>query len=88
MLACRRDASSSMPSAWLIRRFIDPDAGFVWLSSAADCPKKALGFDFDGAWFTHVGMREAITDDDQLLLVAAGVFEGLLTVFNKAQGSI
>ena len=25
------------------------------------------------------GMREAITDDDQLLLAAAGVFEGLLS---------
>ncbi|MBW8780217.1 MAG: chromate resistance protein, partial [Burkholderiales bacterium] len=27
------------------------------------------------------GMREAITDDDQLMQVAAGVFEGLLTAF-------
>ena len=34
-------------SAWLIRRFIDPDAQFRWLASPADCPKKALGFDFD-----------------------------------------
>ena len=29
------------------------------------------------------GMREAITDDDQLLLAAAGVFEGLLIAFEK-----
>ena len=29
------------------------------------------------------GMREAITDDDQLLLAAAGVFEGLLVAFEK-----
>lgn len=41
-------------SAWLIRRFIDPSARFVWLKTARDCPKKALGFDFDGAAFTHV----------------------------------
>jgi hypothetical protein len=42
-------------SAWLIRRFIDPDARFVWLASAADCPDDALGFDFDHAPFTHIG---------------------------------
>lgn len=44
-------------SAWLIRRFIDPEAQFRWLASPSDCPKKALGFDFDGATFTHVGDR-------------------------------
>jgi hypothetical protein len=44
-------------SAWLIRRFIDPEARFVWLQRAKDCPKKALGFDFDGAEFTHVDSR-------------------------------
>jgi len=42
-------------SAWLIRRFIDPGARFRWLARPADCPKRALGFDFDGATFTHVG---------------------------------
>jgi hypothetical protein len=44
-------------SAWLIRRFIDPDARFLWLAKPSDCPRKALGFDFDGATFTHVGER-------------------------------
>jgi hypothetical protein len=44
-------------SAWLIRRFIDPAARFQWLARPADCPRKALGFDFDGASFTHVGER-------------------------------
>lgn len=44
-------------SAWLIRRFIDPGARFRWLASTSDCPRKALGFDFDGAAFTHVGER-------------------------------
>ncbi|WP_457389298.1 chromate resistance protein ChrB domain-containing protein [Roseateles sp. P5_E1] len=122
-----------MACAWLIRRFIDPDARILWLQSPADCPKRALGFDFDGASFTHVGarvtfetllasfgletpallrlgllvhsldiggvqppeaagvervlagMREAITDDDQLMQVSAGVFEGLLTAFQNAE---
>lgn len=41
-------------SAWLIQRFIDRDARFIWLKDAKDCPTDALGFDFDGAAFTHV----------------------------------
>lgn len=41
-------------SAWLIKRFIDPDARFVWLVDPSDCPLDAIGFDFDGAEFTHV----------------------------------
>lgn len=44
-------------SAWLIRRFIDPQAQFLWLDTPADCPADAFGFDFDGAAFTHVGER-------------------------------
>src|SRR5438132_1541631 len=44
-------------SAWLIRRFIDPKAKFLWLKKPKDCPKTAPGFDFDGAEFTHIGAR-------------------------------
>ena len=127
----RRPWVDRLASAWLIRRCIDPEARFLWLKTAADCPKKAVGFDFDGATFSHVGarvtfetllaafdletpamrrlgvlvhgldaggvqppeaagverilagMREAIADDDQLLLAAAGVFEGLWVAFEK-----
>jgi len=46
-----------MASAWLIRRFIDRKASFLWLDEPKRCPKKALGFDFDGATFTHVDGR-------------------------------
>jgi hypothetical protein len=46
-----------MASAWLIARFIDRKARFKWLTQPNDCPKRALGFDFDGATFTHVGSR-------------------------------
>ncbi|WP_026076126.1 chromate resistance protein ChrB domain-containing protein [Noviherbaspirillum massiliense] len=42
-------------SAWLIKRFIDREARFLWLDSPAHCPPDALGFDFDDAAFTHVG---------------------------------
>ena len=41
-------------SAWLIKRFIDRKAKFIWLKRITDCPKRAVGFDFDGAEFTHV----------------------------------
>jgi len=46
-----------LASAWLILRFIDPAARILWLSSPDDCPSDALGFDFDGANFSHVGNR-------------------------------
>lgn len=46
-----------MASAWLIQRFIDGQARFIWLDTPADCPPEALGFDFDGAAFTHVENR-------------------------------
>jgi hypothetical protein len=44
-------------SAWLIRRFIDPKATFLWLKRIKDCPKKAIGFDFDGAAFSHIDAK-------------------------------
>lgn len=43
--------------AWLIRRFIDVQAQILWLASPNDCPASALGFDFDGAAFSHVDGR-------------------------------
>jgi hypothetical protein len=46
-----------MASAWLIRRFIDRKAKFLWLENPRKCPKTAVGFDFDHAAFTHMGGR-------------------------------
>lgn len=46
-----------LASAWLIRRYIDPAAKFLWLADAALCPSEAIGFDFDGATFSHVDAR-------------------------------
>jgi hypothetical protein len=57
--------------AWLIRRFIDPDARFLWLAQPGDCPPDALGFDFDGAAFTHVGDRVSF----ETLLASFGLEE-------------
>ena len=46
-----------LASAWLIHRFIDPQAKLLWLASPEDCPTDALGYDFDGATFSHIGNR-------------------------------
>jgi len=41
-------------SAWLIRRFIDAEPTFAWFDAAKQPPENAIGFDFDGAEFSHV----------------------------------
>ena len=38
-------AVDRVASAWLIRRFVDPEARFLWLDRPEDCPAEALGFD-------------------------------------------
>lgn len=53
----RRPWVDRLASAWLISRFIDPKAKFMWLASPADCPADVIGFDFDGASFTHLDAR-------------------------------
>ncbi len=58
--------------AWLIRRFIDPEARFIWLADPAGstpAPRGALGFDYDGARFTHVGARVSL----EVLAVSFGL---------------
>jgi hypothetical protein len=72
-------------SAWLIQRFIDKQARFQWLAKISDCPRTALGFDFDGATFTHVGDRVTFEtlmatfglDDDPALKRLARMVHGL-----------
>jgi hypothetical protein len=44
-----------LATAWLVQRFVDKKPTFLWLANAKKCPKNALGYDFDGATFTHVG---------------------------------
>jgi len=119
--------------AWLITRFIDSKAKLLWIRTPTDCPAGALGFDFDGATFTHIGarvsfevllasfgletpalkrigtlvhfldvggvqppealgiettlagLRDTVSDDDQLLALAGHIFDGLLASFEKGQ---
>ncbi len=65
----RRPWVDRLACAWLIRRFIDPLARFVWLESPSQCPADALGFDFDGATFTHVDARVSF----EVLLASFGL---------------
>jgi hypothetical protein len=46
-----------LASAWLVKRFIDREAKFAWFERPSQRPKGAIGFDFDGAQFTHVKNR-------------------------------
>jgi hypothetical protein len=43
--------------AWLIRRFVDPDARLQWLDKGAACPAGALGYAFEGARFANSETR-------------------------------
>ena len=77
----RRPWIDRLASAWLIRRFIDGDARFLWLDNAGASPSDAVSFDFDGAMFSHVdnlvtfevlvrrfGLEQRIPDDLGLLV--------------------
>ncbi len=71
-----------LASAWLIRRFIDAQARFMWFPDPTEAPRAAVGYDFDGAPFTHVGQRVtfevlmaafSLDRDLQLMPIAAAV---------------
>jgi hypothetical protein len=51
----RRPWVDRLGTAWLVQRFVDRKPRFMWLADPKRCPKSALGYDFDGATFTHVG---------------------------------
>jgi hypothetical protein len=40
-------------SAWLIRRYIDPEARFLFVEDAEEIPPDAIGFDIRGVELTH-----------------------------------
>lgn len=70
----QRPKVDRLASAWLIKRFIDSQAQFLWLSSVNDISSFQIGFDFDGATFSHVGNRVT--------------FEVLLESFNFQQPAL
>ena len=50
--------------AWLIRRFIDPEAVLVWLEKGRDAPATAVTFGYDGATFRN--SRNRVTYEEML----------------------
>jgi hypothetical protein len=56
--------ADQMASAWLIRRFIDPEATFFWLDKNQECPARAVGFAFPGATFCN--SRDQVTFEEML----------------------
>lgn len=50
--------------AWLIRRFVDPEATLGWLEKADALPEEAIGFGFEGAHFSNSESR--VTYEDML----------------------
>src|SRR5262249_48547226 len=51
-------------SAWLIRRFIDPEAKIVWLDKSQENPAGAVGFAYEGARFCN--SRDRVTFEELL----------------------
>jgi hypothetical protein len=43
--------------AWLIRRFVDPEATLTWLEKTQPLPSNAIGFGFEGAHFANTETR-------------------------------
>jgi len=50
---CRHCHIDRAACAWLIRRFIDPDAEFVFADELVDVPTEATPFDMRGAELSH-----------------------------------
>jgi len=45
--------ADQLASAWLIRRFIDPEATLLWLDKNQECPPLAIGYAYNGATFCN-----------------------------------
>jgi hypothetical protein len=56
--------------AWLIRRFIDPEARLLWLDKSEAPPAEAIGFGFDGAHFTN--SEDRVTYEEMLARLKLG----------------
>jgi hypothetical protein len=46
-----------LASAWLLRRFVDPEGKLAWLDKTEEPPVGAIGFGFDGARFANSPTR-------------------------------
>jgi hypothetical protein len=56
--------ADQLASAWLIRRFIDPEAKLLWLDRNQECPANAIGYGYAGATFYNT--RDRVTFEEIL----------------------
>jgi hypothetical protein len=56
--------------AWLIRRFVDPEAQLLWLDKSETAPPEAIGFGFEGAHFTN--SEDRVTYEQMLARLKLG----------------
>jgi hypothetical protein len=64
--------------AWLVRRFVDPEATLVWLEKTEECPVNTVGFAFDGARFANSGNR--VTFEEMLVELEMQANPGLAKI--------
>jgi hypothetical protein len=83
-------SADRLASAWLVRRFVDPEARMLWLEDGQALPSGAIGFGFDGAHFapseTRVTYEQIVA---QLQLGASGALAkiGNIVHFLEARGA-
>lgn len=56
--------ADQLASAWVIRRFIDPEAQLLWLDKNQECPDNAISYGYAGAAFCST--RERVTFEEIL----------------------
>ena len=56
--------------AWLIRRFVDPEAKLTWIEKTLPLPADAIAFGFEGAHFANSATR--VTYEEMLLRLNLG----------------
>jgi hypothetical protein len=79
-----------LASAWLVRRFVDPEAKMLWLEKTQAPPPGAISFGFDGAHFANSETRvtyEEIGAQLQLGANAALSRIGSIVHFLEARGT-
>ena len=64
--------------AWLIRRFVDPEAKLLWLEKSEAPPAQAIGFGFEGAHFTN--SEDRVTYEQMLSRLELGANPALAKI--------
>jgi hypothetical protein len=79
-----------LASAWLVRRFVDPEGKIVWLDKSQEPPAGAIGFAYEGADFANSETRvtyEEILVQLKLAANTALARIGSLVHFLEARGT-